>query len=201
MSSELISCTKFIIERILVVNFERSELVMLIRKAVLNDARSIAVVHVATWRRTYQRILPKETLRSLTYDNREALWAENINRSDNEVWVIENDGGTVVGYAATSKREKLAHLNTYNLTSIYILPSYQGRGWGKMLMRKMFNFYKEQQAELIYVGVLKDNPACAFYEYLGAEKVKTVSIDFSGKLIDEVIYRWNAVDEVLAKVN
>lgn len=172
---------------------------MKIRRAVLSDARSIAIVHVAAWRRTYQRILPTETLRAMSYDSREVLWIKNIQRADNHVWVIENADGTVIGFADTSRREKLAHQNTYNLTSIYLLPSYQGRGWGKKLIQQLFEFYKEQHAELVYVGVLKGNPAVRFYEYLGAEKVKTVSIDFSGKLIDEIIYRWTSIDEVLEK--
>lgn len=188
-------------ERIMRVNLRKGEeMTMKIRRAVLEDARSIAVVHVATWRRTYQNILPRETLRSLTYDSREALWIKNIQLPENHVWVIENDGGTVVGFADTSMREKLGSQHTYNLTSLYILPSYQGRGWGKALVREIFEFYKEKQAELIYVGVLKDNPAVKFYEHLGAEKVKKMSINFSGQLIDELIYRWTSVDDVLDRI-
>ncbi|MBQ0138875.1 MAG: GNAT family N-acetyltransferase [Kurthia sp.] len=174
---------------------------MKIREAVLADARNIAYVHVITWQKTYHHILPKEMLSKLTYRNRENIWKKNILRTNNHVWVIENNEGQIIGFADTSKREKMAHKNTYNLTSIYILPNYHGRGWGKKLLHEIFKFYKEQQVEEVYVGVLKGNPAVHFYEHLGATKVKTVSIDFAGELIDEVIYRWDDVETVLKKVS
>lgn len=174
---------------------------MKIRKAIVSDARGIAIVHVNTWKVTYKDILPQKMLQNLTYSNREAVWVKNIERQNNHVWVIENDIGEIVGFADTSKREKMAHQHTYNLTSIYLLPSYQGRGWGSKLLRELFEFYKKQQVESVYVGVLKDNPAKKFYTYLGAEKVKTMSIDFAGELIDEVILKWDSLDEVLEKVS
>lgn len=125
---------------------------------------------------------------------------KNIERLDNYVWVIENNEGEIVGFADTSRSEKMAHQYTYNLTSLYILPSYQGRGWGSALVQEIFEFYKERQAETVHVGVLKDNPAKQFYTYLGAEKVKTMSIDFAGELIDEVILKWDSLDGVLEKL-
>lgn len=173
---------------------------MRIRKAVVTDAREIATVHVITWQKTYHHILSREVLSKLTYSNREIAWKENIARSNNHVWVIENNEGHIVGFADTSKREETTDKHTYNLTTIYLLPAYQGKGWGKRLLHEIFTFYNEQQVEEVYVVVLKNNPATHFYEQLGAKNIETVAIDFVGQFVDEVIYRWDNLADVMDRL-
>lgn len=54
--------------------------------------------------------------------------------------------------------------------------------------------------EKIFVEVLEGNKTRFFYEYYGAKLVETVQIKIGGKVLNELIYEWNDVDEVLDKM-
>jgi len=45
-----------------------------IRPALVYDARSIAEVHVESWKTTYTGIFPDTLLESLSFDDRESSW-------------------------------------------------------------------------------------------------------------------------------
>ena len=49
-----------------------------VRTAVVNDARSIAEVHVESWETTYKGIFPEALLESMSTDNRERSWKETL---------------------------------------------------------------------------------------------------------------------------
>lgn len=173
---------------------------MLIRKANLDDAQAIAIVHIDTWRTTYEGIIPTEFLNKLAYDERKNSWEDNIMRVENVVFVVEDEEGQIIGFADTSRRENNFELNSIDLTSLYLLKAYQGRGIGKLLMKTLFGHYKNQGYEKVYVDVLADNNTRYFYEHLGAKFVKNIKIKIGGKILDESTYVWESVNDVLEKL-
>ncbi len=60
---------------------------------------------------------------------------------------------------------------------------------------------KQQGYQKVFVDVLEDNKTCSFYEHYGAKLYKTVQIKIGGKVLNERIYVWESVDDVLAKLN
>lgn len=54
----------------------------MIRNAVVDDADTIAKVHVDTWRSAYQSLVPSEVLDSLSYEQRSEYWSSIISRED-----------------------------------------------------------------------------------------------------------------------
>lgn len=46
--------------------------------------------------------------------------------------------------------------------------------------------------------MLEDNKTCDWYEYYGAILYKTVTIQIGDVLLNERIYEWNNIDDVLA---
>lgn len=173
---------------------------MTIRKAKLSDATSIAIVHVDSWRTTYKDIIPDDYLDNLSYDQRTELWKRNIAREDNDVIVAENNEGKIIGFADAWKRETNKEKNAIDLTSIYLLEEYQGKGIGKKLLKELFRHFKRQGYERVFVKVLEENETRYFYEYYGAKLVKTVQIKISGKILNELIYEWDSVDDVIEKL-
>lgn len=164
---------------------------MIIRQANLHDASAIARVHVDSWRTTYKNLLPAAFLDKLSYDQREKIWIKNIQQNDLYMWVVENDTGEIVGFATTNTRESNSVPNATDLTSLYLLESYQGLGLGRRLMDTLFAHYKQHGYSHVFVEVLKDNPTKHFYEAFGAEHVKDVPITIGGTTILESIYVWN----------
>lgn len=173
---------------------------MVIRNANLNDAEGIGKVHVDSWRTTYQNIISDEYLNSLSYERRTDLWMKNIGMKENTVIVAENDQGQIIGFANGSKRKDNNEGDSIDLTSIYLLETYQGKGIGKMLLKELFEHFKEEGYKTVYVEVLEANKTCLFYEYYGAELVDTIQIRIAGKQLNESVYCWESVDEVLEKL-
>ncbi|MGW7160708.1 N-acetyltransferase family protein [Paenibacillus taichungensis] len=172
---------------------------MQIRKATMNDAEGIAKVHVDSWRTTYKGIIPDEVLYNLSYKKRTELWIENIEREDNFVVIAENPEGEIIGFADSWKRETNIVANSSDLTSIYILKEYHGRGLGKGLLKQLFLQFKFLGYQKIFVEVLEDNKTRYFYEHYGAKLCKSIQIIIGGKVLNELIYEWDNIDEVLAK--
>ena len=172
---------------------------MIIRRATLEDVKGIAKVHVDTWRTAYKNIIPDSFLASLSYEKRETSWALNLNKVDNVVFVAENDAGEIIGFADTSRREENEDVESIDLTSLYLLEAYQGKGIGKMLLQALFEHYKTKGYKRVYVDVLAENKTRHFYEYYGAEFVKELNIKIGDKVLVEYVYVWNSIEDVLEK--
>ena len=172
----------------------------MIRKAKLDDATGIAKVSVDSWRTTYKGIIPDDFLNKLSYEQRTASWQANIVRDDNYVIVAENSDGQIVGFADAWKRETNVVENACDLTSIYLLKEYQGLGIGKMLLKNLFAHFKQEGYNKIFVEVLEDNKTRYFYEYYGAKLVKEVQITIGGKILNELVYEWDHLDDVMQKL-
>ena len=173
---------------------------MKIRKAVLEDAEGIAKVHVDSWRTTYKEIIPSSYLNNLSYAQRTEMWKKNISKEENYVVVAEEKNGQIIGFADSWKRKNNTTENSGDLTSIYLLEEYQGKGIGKMLLNELFNHYKEMGYEKIFVEVLEDNKTRYFYEHYGAKLVDTSQIKIGGEILNELIYEWDDVDAVIGKL-
>lgn len=173
---------------------------MKIRKAVLEDAEGIAKVHVDSWRATYKEIIPSSYLNDLSYVQRTELWRSNILKAENYVVVAEEETGQIIGFADSWKRENNTAENSGDLTSIYLLEEYQGKGVGKMLLKELFNHFKEKGYEKIFVEVLEENKTRYFYEYYGAKLIDTSQIKIGGEILNELIYEWEDVDAVIGKL-
>ncbi|PEJ53120.1 GNAT family N-acetyltransferase [Bacillus sp. AFS002410] len=172
---------------------------MKIRKANLNDAEGIAKVHVDSWRTTYRNILPDHFLQSLSYDQRTDIWKTNFSHKNNYIYVAENNEGEIIGFGTCGKREKNKVEHSGDLTSIYLLEEYQGTGTGKQLLMQLFNQFKELNFNSVFVEVLEDNKTRYFYEYYGAELLKSEKINIAGTELNLLVYAWKDIDNVLAK--
>lgn len=172
---------------------------MRIRKAEYDDASGIAKVHVDSWRTTYEGIMPDSFLKSLSYGKRTDLWKDNIAVKEDYIVVAVTDEGTIIGFGTASKRATNLVEKSGDLTSIYLLEEYQGQGIGKMLLKELFLHFKQLDYERIFVEVLEANETRYFYEYYGAELIKTVEIKIDGSLLKELVYEWKDIDAVLDK--
>jgi ribosomal protein S18 acetylase RimI-like enzyme len=170
---------------------------MIIRKASVTDAKGIAKVHVDSWRTTYKNIIPDEFLEKLSYDQRTELWIKNISKECNYVFVAENNEGEIVGFADGGRRETNNVENSGDLTSIYVLETYQGLGIGKQLMKQLFLQFEELGFNRIFVEVLEKNKSRFFYEANGAELLKSEKIKIAGAELNLLVYEWNDIGNLL----
>ena len=169
---------------------------MIIRKANISDAPGIAKVHVDSWRTTYKGIIPQSFLEGLSYEQRTKLWDNNISDKTSTIFVAENEG-EIIGFVTGGTRKTNEEAGASDLTSIYLLEEWQGKSVGKKLLNQIMSAFLEQGYQKIYVDVLAANKTKQFYQYYGAEYVKTVQLNIAGKTLDEEIYVWNNVEKVI----
>lgn len=179
-------------------NGKKEAVIMIIRKPQLEDAAHIAKVHVDSWRTTYKNIIPQSFLDKLSYEQRTTLWENNLANPARNVFVAE-ENEEIIGFVVGEKRDTNTEHSATDLSAIYLLEQWQGKGVGKLLLKQIMHTFKEQGFHKVYVEVLAENNTREFYKYYGAEFVKTIPITIGGATIDEEVYVWNSVDMVLAK--
>ena len=151
----------------------------MIRDATADDIAEVHAVRVETWRDAYAGIVADDVLRGMDADDQDAIAAQRarfrqpVPRTD--LLVAERDG-QVVGFAAvgpereTTQPGAAPRLDTEigEIYAIYVVPSEQGRGIGRDLMREALDRLRAHGFRRATLWVLEANaPARAFYERVG----------------------------------
>lgn len=162
-----------------------------IRPAQIDDVPAMARVHVDTWRTSYVGIVPDEHLANLSYGRCEAGWIEYLGRSRGAcAFVAEAPSGRIVALASGGPlQEPLAGYDG-ELYVVYVLKSFQGQGYGKRLVTQVARDLAGRGYRSLVIWVLKENPACRFYERLGGKLVAEKVVEIGGKALLDVAYAW-----------
>ena len=163
-----------------------------IRTAKVEDALAMAHVHVDTWRTSYVGIVPDEHLARLSYERCQAGWIEHLANPGGEItYVAEDQPGQIVALASGGPiREALENYDG-EVYVLYVLKSFQGMGYGKLLVRRIAQELANKGYHSLVIWVLKDNPACRFYEKLGGKRVGEKVVEVGGKELTDVGYGWS----------
>ncbi|PKR76799.1 GNAT family N-acetyltransferase [Halalkalibacillus sediminis] len=175
---------------------------MIIREADSTDARGIAKVHVDSWRTTYRNVVPDSFLERISYDQRTELWINNISKETSEsahIFVAENEEKEIVGFSSIGKRDTNRVEDSGDLTAIYLLESYQGKGIGKQLLKTSFEKFRGLDINRVFVEVLEDNQSRYFYESNGAQFIRRETVKIADKELNLLIYEWNNLRAVFDK--
>lgn len=163
-----------------------------IRNAEPEDAAKIANVQVKTWRAAYAGILPDDYIGSFTKQPRAIMWARLLERlSDQDVVMVsENADQEILGYVSGGPIRSVVPGHAAEISSLYVLPGYQGEGHGRRLFMAASNRLAAAGLEGLAVWVLKENPATAFYKRLGGTVVSSRTAREGRVNFDEVAYGW-----------
>jgi len=173
-----------------------------IRAAMGADAPAIAAVHVEAWRETYASLLPAHVLSSLSVDRRTEVWGRIISNPEafesSAVLVAERDGA-VVGFGCCGlQRAESLNARGYDgeISSIYLLRSFQGVGLGLRLMSAMGEELRRRRLKAASLWVLRANQkACRFYEKLGGDIIaEKTDVREDGVAFVEAAYGWRDLD-------
>lgn len=155
----------------------------------MDDAAAIAQVHLASWKTTYPGIIPQEYIDSLRVENGIAQWQSQLSEKKALVLVAEDEGG-VFGFAAGGAIQHPVEGYQGELGAIYLLASRQRKGAGAALVRRVATDLQRQGFTNMVVWVLRDNPACGFYQRMGGVPVGTQMIEIGGTPLPEIAYGW-----------
>lgn len=167
-----------------------------IRVARLEDASTITHVHIESWRTTYKGIVPDDFLAALSYEQRTKTWKQRLRTSDPHIfmYVAVDEQEQVVGFVNGGKPQQ-ADESEYSgeLYAIYLLKEYQELGLGRMLVQKLAESMRHAGMDTMFLWVVKDNPACYFYESLGGQLIRVQPITIGGVALEEVAYGWKDI--------
>lgn len=156
-------------------------------------------MHVDSWRSTYNGIISDTYLNRMSYEKRTKSWLNNMNNPEDYIVVAENESGEIIGFADGYKRESNLEEDSGDLTSIYLLKDYQGKGIGEKLLHAIFSHFQDMGYKSVFVEVLAANNSRYFYEKMGATLVETKSIIIQGEELSLLIYHWNHIDDLFVK--
>ncbi len=184
---------------------------MRVRVAEERDADDLAQVVVTTYRGAHRDQLPQDyLLSSLTYEQSAHNWRRTLHRLHGDaaarerVFLAEDTEGRAVGVAmggpdrgnpATDDGDTAG---TGGLYLLYILPEYQRRGLGRLLIGVVAEWLMAQGLHRMRVRVLRENlPARQFYMALGGEEIGMEAHEDAGVVLHQAVYEWANVHHLL----
>ncbi len=141
-----------------------------IRPIQNDDLPAVREITWGAWMQAYSRFIPEADL--LVYFNQqyslEAL--AQLFSSPDVTGFMGLVSGKPAGYIKTSFESSE---NRFYITSVYVLPDYQGRGLGKMLFAEALWCARHYAVREVWIGVMVANTeALAWYEKLGFQFIR-----------------------------
>jgi ribosomal protein S18 acetylase RimI-like enzyme len=157
-----------------------------IRLAANDDIAAIEKVARLTWQLTYSAIIsPDNQERWLGQNYAPSALTKAISRIDSWFFVAIFQS-KIVGFAQFLLRKEK---KSGELTRIYVLPEYQRRGAGGLLLEEGLAALSKSGIDRLFVDVEKDNPiGRQFYEKKGFRQVKEFVFPMTGQSLPMVEY-------------
>jgi ribosomal protein S18 acetylase RimI-like enzyme len=100
-------------------------------------------------------------------------------------FIILSEDGITAGFASFSPHDDAA---IYHLNKIYVLPSFQGKHFGKKLLDYIIAEIKKTGATSLQLNVNRHNKALHFYEKQGFKIIRKEDIDIgSGYFMNDYV--------------
>lgn len=166
-----------------------------IRTADPRDAAAIAAVHVASWKTTYQGIVPDTFLDALTVEARTQRWQEIFASQAEAVFLVANDESGIFGFANGGKiRQPIAGYDA-ELYAIYLLRERQGQGCGRGLFHSLAGALLSKGFAGMMVWVLERNPAVGFYRRMGGIEIARQKMEIGGVELEEIAFGFASLED------
>jgi GrpB-like predicted nucleotidyltransferase (UPF0157 family) len=111
--------------------------------------------------------------------------------------LVAEENGTLVGFCHGGPNRGTESPYRGELYAIYILEHRQRRGLGRRLILALAERLDAASLRSMIVWVLKENPACRFYESLGGRPAGSKSVVIGRETLQEAAYGWTTLDPLL----
>ena len=138
-------------------------------EASTEDIGIIQKIAHQTWPAVYSEIItPTQIKYMLDLFYSETALFENMTKNGHDFLLLKVED-EAIGFAAFEHNYR--NQNVTRLHKLYLLPKFQGKGQGKLLVEAVVEKAKENLSLNISLNVNKFNPAIDFYKKLGFEIV------------------------------
>lgn len=163
---------------------------MLIREKKIEDIPEFVLLVNQVWNETYRGIVEDEFLDNMknTVNERIQKLTSNFNKDDSYYPYVLVDNNKLIGYTSVDKSRDETYPDSGELSSLYLLKEYQGKGYGKMLFNHSLNKIKELGYKDYIIGCLDNNPTNEFYKKMGGKLYKQTTKKIGDKEYIENYY-------------
>ncbi len=154
-----------------------------------DDRMEISRLYKESWRFAYCGMIPQDYLDSIP----EERWAAGIDTPGRNT-LLCLDNGRLIGTSSFCESRFEQFPGWGEIISIYLLPDYMGKGYGKDLMETVLSELKSRGYKDAFLWVLEENVrARRFYERFGFLGTKDdLNVNIGGKELREVRYIYKA---------
>lgn len=159
---------------------------ILIEKATTEDIPLIQKIAHITWFPTFEDILSVEQIDYMLEMMYSTVSLTRQFEVDAHHFFLAKENQKAIGFVSV----ELNYQNkpTAKIHKIYLLPTIQGRGIGKILMQKAEDWAAQHHQNTIILNVNRFNKALYFYEKLGYQNIKTENIQIgNGYLMEDYV--------------
>ncbi len=153
-------------------NLSTSKIALVVRQAIVDDIPTIQAIARETWPITYANIISSEQIEYMLnwmYSD-EALSEQMF--SGNPFFLAEKDGDAL-GFTSFGSRSN----GIYRLNKLYVLPTAQATGAGKLLLQTVVNKVIEANGKELQLQVNRHNKAVGFYQKMGFDIIESFDFD------------------------
>ena len=163
--------------------------------ADVNDATTLAELHIESWRNAYGSILPREFLAGRIVEDRTSLWQARMNdpNRDRRLVLKAVTASAVLGFACVLV-DKDPEWGP-RLDNLHVRPHLKGLGIGSSLFQASHRWVTDvARQELMHLWVLEENHAARrFYDrHGGSVQHRQVNELVPGIFVPELRYVWRS---------
>lgn len=162
-----------------------------IRNAHIEELSDVRKIAHETWPTAYATILSPAQINYMLEKMYNLATLQNQYTEEGQVFLFAIEKSVPIGFAAFELSK--ADAKIAKLHKIYLLPSAQGKGAGKLLIQEIKHLCKQENQESIVLNVNKFNlQAIRFYESQGFEASDQEVIDIGGGFVmDDVVMKFD----------
>jgi ribosomal protein S18 acetylase RimI-like enzyme len=147
-----------------------------VRQATHRDIAEIHRLAHIIWPLVYDYMISPEQIKFMlekmySIPSLEKQWIDG-----HKFFLLEHED-QIHGFASCSKMPDTPSMRLHKL---YLHPSAQGNGWGKLLMQKIFEMAQSENCTQVELNVNRNNKSIGFYQSIGFTIDKSEDIEIGG---------------------
>lgn len=163
-----------------------------IRPARLADMAAIGDIVAASWRHTFDGLLPQDFLASITPDSQRSRHERTFARDGLQYLVAAGaKSGEVVGFASWGPGRDPSFAMPVELYALYLRPSFERQGIGRLLLESAISEVVTSGETALYLTALALNPNRGFYGRLGGIAIDAPPIQLGNASYEQIGFVWH----------
>ncbi|MEI4471068.1 GNAT family N-acetyltransferase [Frigidibacter sp. MR17.24] len=163
-----------------------------IRPARLADMAAIGGIVAASWRHTFDGLLPQDFLALITPDSQRSRHERTFARHGLQYLVAAGaKSGEVVGFVSWGPSRDPSFAMPIEIYALYLRPSFERQGIGRLLLESAISAVATSGETALYLTALALNPNRVFYGRLGGIAIDAPPIQLGNASYEQIGFVWH----------